>query len=185
MMAEPGPRPWSVEDFLAFEAEEVDRYELLDGIVRMMTGGSAAHSRIKTNVTNALNDPLREGLCSAYVDDLKVVTETTVMYPDVLVVCKPLSPDEDRVLEPAVVVERGTLADHRDPRSGAQVAAVQTIAPLKHLVLVGQSERRIEVYTRERDGWQRAVVEPPADAVALKEVGASLSLEEIYQDSGR
>jgi Uma2 family endonuclease len=72
MMAKARPQPWTVEEFLAFEAEEAERYEFVDGIVRMMTGGSAAHSRIKTNVTNALNDALREGPCSAYVDDRDV-----------------------------------------------------------------------------------------------------------------
>jgi hypothetical protein len=38
--------PWTVDDFLAFEAEEAERYEFVDGIVRMMTGASAAHSAI-------------------------------------------------------------------------------------------------------------------------------------------
>jgi hypothetical protein len=40
-------QPWTVEDFLAFEAEEPERYEFVDGIARLMTGGSAAHSAIK------------------------------------------------------------------------------------------------------------------------------------------
>jgi Uma2 family endonuclease len=184
MMAKARPQPWSIEDFLAFEAEEAERYELVDGIVRMMTGSSAALSRIKTNVTNALNDALREGPCSAYVDDFKVMTETTVMYPDVLVVCKPLSPDEDRVLEPTAVVEvlSPTTETHDRIRKWRQY---QTIASLKHFVLVAQSERRIEVYTRERDGWQLAVVEPPAGTVALKAIGAGLSLEAVYEGSGR
>jgi hypothetical protein len=52
-------------------------------------------------------------------------------------------------------------------------------------VLIAQSERRIEVYTRVDDGWQLAVVEPPADAIALKAIDASLSLEAIYEGSGR
>ena len=49
-MAKARPQPWTVEDFLAFEAEEPERYEFVDGIVRMMTGGSAAHSAIKVNM---------------------------------------------------------------------------------------------------------------------------------------
>jgi Uma2 family endonuclease len=183
-MAKAKLHPWTVDDFLAFEAEEPDRYEFVDGIVRMMTGGSAAHSAIKTNATNALNAALREGPCRAYVDDLKVVTESAVMYPDVVVTCRPLAPDDDRVPDPTVVVEvlSPTTETHDRIRKWRQY---QTIASLKHFVLVAQSERRVEVYTREGGGWQLAVVEPPDDTVALSAIGGSLSLEAIYEGSGR
>ena len=32
-MAKARPHPWTVEDFLAFEAEEPETYEFVDGIV--------------------------------------------------------------------------------------------------------------------------------------------------------
>jgi Uma2 family endonuclease len=183
-MAKARLHPWSVDDFLAFEADEPERYEFVDGIVRMMTGGSAAHSRIKTNVTNAINDALHNGPCSAYTDDLKVVTESAVMYPDVLVVCRPLAPDDDRVADPSVVVEvlSPTTETHDRIRKWRQY---QTVASLRHFVLIAQSERRIEVYTRADGGWELATIEPPEDEVALAVLSATLSLEAIYQSSGR
>jgi Uma2 family endonuclease len=184
LMAKARPQPWTVEEFLAFEAEEPERYEFVDGILRMMTGGSVAHSVIKNNATNVLNANLREGPCHAYVDDLKVVTETAVMYPDVVVTCQPLGPDDDRVPDPTVVVEvlSPTTESHDRIRKWRQY---QTIASLRHFVLIAQGERRIEVYTRERDGWQLAVVEPPEDMILLKAVDARLSLAAIYEGSGR
>ena len=183
-MAKATPQPWTVEEFLAFEAEEPERYEFVDGIVRMMTGGSAAHSAIKTNVTNALNAALRDGPCRAYVDDLKVVTAAAVMYPDVVVTRRPLAPDDDRVPDPTVVVEvlSPTTETHDRIRKWREY---QTIAALQHFVVVTQSERRVEVYTREGDGWQLAVVERPEDTIVLKAVGAKLLLEAIYEGSGR
>ena len=51
-MARARPHLWTVEEFLGFEAREPERYEFVDGIVRMMTGGSFAHGVIKTNVAN-------------------------------------------------------------------------------------------------------------------------------------
>jgi Uma2 family endonuclease len=60
-MARARPHPWTVEDFLAFEAEEPERYEFVDGIVRTMTGGSAAHSAIKLNLAIALRAALSSG----------------------------------------------------------------------------------------------------------------------------
>jgi Uma2 family endonuclease len=183
-MAKARPHPWSVDDFLAFEAEEPERYEFVDGIVRMMTGGSAAHSSIKLNTAIALKAELGSGPCRVDVDDLKVVTETAVMYPDILVICRPLAPDDDRVADPTVVVEvlSPTTETHDRIRKWRQY---QTIASLRHFVLIAQNERRIEVYTRGGDGWQLAVVEPLDDTVTLKAINATLSLGALYDGSGR
>ncbi len=104
-MARARSHPWTVDDFLAFEAEEPERYEFVDGIVRMMTGASAAHSAIKGNIFAELRAAVRSGPCRVDVDDLKVVTETAVMYPDVLVICRPIAPEDDRVTDPTVIVE--------------------------------------------------------------------------------
>jgi len=183
-MAKARWEPWTVEDFLAFEAEEAERYEFVGGVVRLMTGGSFAHSVIKSNVTNALNAALGEGPCLALVDDLKVVTDTAVMYPDVIVVCRQLAPDDDRVTDPAVVVEVLAPTPERHDRI-AKWPEYQRIASLRHFVVVEQKHRRIEVYTRTATGWALAITEPPDDGVVLDALDATLSLEAIYQNSGR
>ena len=183
-MAKAHPQAWTVEEFLAFEAEEPERYEFVGGIVRMMTGGSAAHSAIKLNIALALRTALGSGSCRVDVDDLKVVTETAVMYPDVLVTCTPLAPDDDRVPEPAVVVEVLSPTTERHDRI-AKWREYQRIGSLRHFVVVEQKERRIEVYTRTQSGWELATVEPPDDAVVLRGIDARLSLEAIYQGGGR
>jgi hypothetical protein len=59
------PRAWTVEDFLAFEAGKMERCEFVAGVVRMATGGTAAHSAIKGNVVFALDEALRRGPCRA------------------------------------------------------------------------------------------------------------------------
>jgi Uma2 family endonuclease len=184
VMARARPHFWPVEDFLAYEAEEPERYEFVDGIVRMMTGASAAHSRIKGNLLTALDTALRDRPCSAYVDDLKVVTATAVMYPDLLVICRPLAPDDDRVPDPTVVVEVLSPTTERHDRI-AKWREYQRIGSLQHFVLVEQAERRIEVYSRIETGWALASIEPPEDAVPLEGIGTRLSLEAIYRNSGR
>jgi Uma2 family endonuclease len=102
----------------------------------------------------------------------------------VLVTCVPLAPDEDRVQEPAVVVEVLSPTTERHDRI-AKWREYQTIRSLRHFVLVEQREKRIEVYSRTEAGWELTTVEPPEDAVALNAIGARLSLEAIYQGSGR
>jgi Uma2 family endonuclease len=183
-MARALPRPLTVESFLEFEASEPDRYELVDGIVRMMTGGPAAHSVFKNTLTNALNAVLGDGPCFAYVEGLKILTQGAVMYPDVVVVCHPVAPDDDRLLDPTVIVEllSPSTENHDRVRKWREY---QTISALRHFVMVSQGERRAEVYSRTSRGWEIEVIEPPEDAILLKGIGATLSLAAIYHRSGR
>jgi Uma2 family endonuclease len=149
-----------------------------------MTGGSAAHSAIKGNVAIALDQALRRGPCRAYLSDLKVLTPTAVMYPDVLVAWRPLAPDDDRLSDPTMVVKVLSPASETFDRI-YKWREYQRIASLRHYVLIEQRERRIEVWSRAKAGWELVTVQPPDDAIAHDVIDATLSLEAIYRDSGR
>ena len=78
----------TLEDFLAWERDQPERYERVSGVIRMMTGGTIDHNRIALNVADAFRQRLRDGNCEAFVNDVKVVTPAgDVMYPDVVVAC--------------------------------------------------------------------------------------------------
>ena len=61
----PLPKPWTVDDFLAWEAQQPERYEFIDGMVFMMVGGSAAHTIIKDNVDGRPPSPPRAAQAAA------------------------------------------------------------------------------------------------------------------------
>jgi Putative restriction endonuclease len=86
---------------------------------------------------------------------LKVVTETAVVYPDVLVTSRPLDPDDDRVFDPAVIIEVLSPSTETHDRI-RKWREYQAIGSLQHFVLIAQSKRRIEVYTRAGAAWQLA-----------------------------
>lgn len=52
------PEPWTVEEFLAWEREQEDRYEYVGGVIRMMVGGTLDHNAIAGNVFSALRAQL-------------------------------------------------------------------------------------------------------------------------------
>lgn len=182
-MTEPLPRPWTVEDFLEWEAQQPERNEFIDGIVIGMVGGSAAHAAIKDNVTSALNARLRGRPCRAYSEGLKIVTPVASHYPDVVVTCEPVQPTEDRVSAPAVIIEilSRTTAD-RD--RGAKWVGYQDIASLQQYMLIAQDHRRLDLLSRTDDRWEVRVVRPPTDRDMLPALGVELTLDEIYEDSG-
>jgi Uma2 family endonuclease len=181
-MSQPLPKPWTVEDFLAWERRQTERYEFVGGVIRMMVGGSNAHTVIKDNLVGALRGCLRGQPCRALGEGPKVVTATATMYPDAIVVCEPIDLAEDQVRAPTVVVEVLSRSTEDHDR-GAKWVAYRDLESLQHYLLVAQEARRVEVYSREAKRWSLQVLMPP-EAVALSAVGVQLTSDEIYQDSG-
>jgi hypothetical protein len=62
-MSEPLPKPWTVDDFVAWERRQPERYEFFGDMIRVMVGGSNAHTIIKENVVGALRERLRGQPC--------------------------------------------------------------------------------------------------------------------------
>jgi Uma2 family endonuclease len=104
-VTEPLPKPWTVEDFLEWEAQQPERYEFIDGRILGMVGGSAAHATIRDNITGVLRTRLRGTSCRVFSESLKVVTDIASHYPDVVVTCAPVQPTDEQIPEPVVVVE--------------------------------------------------------------------------------
>ena len=181
-MSQSLPKPWTVEDFLAWERRQPERYEFVGGVIRMMVGGSNTHTIIKDNVVTALRAHLRGQPCRALGEGPKVVTATATMYPDAIVVCGPIDLAEDQVRAPTVVVEVLSRSAEDHDR-GAKWVAYRDLESLQHYLLIAQDERRVEVYNREAKRWSLQALAPP-DVVVLPAIATQLTFDEIYEDSG-
>lgn len=88
MRPDPFYQPITVEQFLKIDFPEGRKYELVDGVIRMMTGGTPAHARVSLNIATFLRQKLRGSGCRAYGSDMGVrIGETDARYPDVSVYC--------------------------------------------------------------------------------------------------
>ncbi|MDX1539967.1 MAG: Uma2 family endonuclease [Geminicoccaceae bacterium] len=182
-MAEPLLKSWSVDDFLAWEAQQDERYELIDGRVLAMVGGTNAHALIKGNLYAALRSRLRGRTCQPIVDGPKIVTDQGSYYPDLIVTGDPIVPGHDRIDAPTAIVEVLSRSTAERDRAG-KWTGYQDIPSLQHYLLVWQSERRIELITRQAKGWHLETIRPPEPSVELSAIKAKLTLDEIYEDSG-
>lgn len=182
-MAEPSPKPWTIDEFLEWEAWQPTRYEYLDGVIRMMVGGTNAHTIIKDNCFRALDRVLRGKPCRVMGEGPKVVVGHASLYPDLTVTCSPVEMGDDRIREPVVLVEVLSPSTE-DQARGSKWVHYQDIPSLQHYLLVAQDERRVEVYTRCEVGWHLQVVRPPVADFNLAAIGVTLTLDEVYEDSG-
>ena len=174
------PEPWTVEEFLAWEREQEERYEYVGGVIRMMVGGTLDHNTIAGNVFSGLRTQLRDGSCRVFMEAVKVVADAATMYPDVVVTCAPGSGQSDVVPEPEIVVEvlsRSTQSFDRGPK----LDAYQQIPSLKQYVLVAQDEIRVSVYERDDGGWRYRTLQDLDARLGFVVGGATMLLAEIYE----
>lgn len=182
-MSAPQLKPPTLEEMLDWERHQTERYEYVGGILRAMVGGSLGHNQIALNIAATLRAQLVGGPCRPFMESAKVVTAEAILYPDVVVTCSPVDPKADTVPEPVVIVEvlSRTTADYD---SGAKWQAYQTLASLRHFVLVAQDRPFVAVYSREEADWRYRALEARDGVLALAAIGAELSLADIYRDSG-
>jgi Uma2 family endonuclease len=174
-------RPRSLAEFLAWEQQQPERYERVDGVVRMMTGGTIDHNRIAVNVADALRQQLRGSNCEAFVSDVKIVSpDEDVMDPDVVVVCGEIPGKATWVEMPIVVVE--VLSESTAGRDhGRKRWGYQTIPSLQHYLLVDQNEPALEVASRADDGSWRSLIHRGLDArLRLDALGVEVGLAGIF-----
>src|SRR3954453_20609435 len=86
----------TVEDFLSFLAGEPERenqrWELHDGVPKLMTGGTAAHAMIAGNIARALFGHARDRGCESLRGFLAQASDHAAFEPDVVIRCGPTNP---------------------------------------------------------------------------------------------
>ena len=156
-MALPAPQTsMSLNDFLAWEAQQPYKHEYWKGEVSAMTGARQAHVLVAGNCFAALKAHLRGGPCRTYIADMQLAVDEAdaVFYPDVFVSCHPDDLQAERVLHhPKIIIE--VLSDSTAAYDrGEKFAAYRKISDLQEYALIDPLYRRIEIFRRtENDEW--------------------------------
>jgi Uma2 family endonuclease len=184
-MSEAKQQPkWTWEAYLDWEARQPIRYELVDGQVYAMGGGTAEHDTIGNNLRAALHTQLRGKSCRPQGPDLKVRAGKDGRYPDAIVDCGARVPGALQAQEPVAVFEvlsksTGWIDQSLKLRDYDATLSIQTY------VLISQDEMRALVYSRDRDGRlgiQSAVVLEGAEAsIEISELGVTLPFAVLYE----
>ena len=173
----------SLDEFLAWEREQPERYEYAGGLATMMTGASLAHVTITMNITFALRQALRGTGCRPFANDAKVVAAGSVRYPDVAVTCEPVTASDDIVPDPILIFEVLSPSTEREDRGRKKFDYFATPS-IRQYAIVEQDERRIDLYTRAANGWTNQVIERDA-ILKLSSIGVEILLDAIYEDTER
>ena len=142
---------WTWDAYLEWEARQDLRYELVDGEVYAMTGGTADHDTISTNLVAELRERLRGGPCRAHGANLKVKAGPNGRYPDALIDCGPRVGDAVVAQKPTAVFEVLSKSTAAIDQS-LKLRDYEAIESIMAYVLVDQDKPRVLVYARDRHG---------------------------------
>lgn len=185
-MAEPKRRLMSWPEYLAWEAMQPIKYELVDGEVRAMGGGTRQHDTICNNLRAALHERLRGKPCRLQGPDLKVQTGTgNGRYPDALIDCGQSSADTLQAQEPVAVFEVLSRSTSWTDQN-AKFDDYDETPAIRYYVLIFQDQMRVMAYGRDDKGHldrRRAVVlRDPGENLSIPSLNLSLPLSALYED---
>ncbi len=142
----------TVDEFLAIDFGTDRKFELVDGVIRMMTGGTPAHSRVASNILIYLGTKLRGTGCRAYNSDMGVcVNDTDLRYPDVSVFCgNPATPEREqqRVFSDPRIIFEVLSGSTAKVDQGAKLAEYRELASIDTIVFADPENELTRVVQR-------------------------------------
>lgn len=175
----------SEDEYLALDRQSEWRWEYVAGEAFELGGARPEHNLVVANVGRALGVALADRPCVVLASQQKIATRATgaFHYPDVVVVCGALERDRraaEVVCNPTLIVEvlSPTTADYD---RGAKFEHYVTIPSLAEVLLISTGPRVVQRRRRQPTGeW--ALSWHHDGAVELTSVGATLSLEDVYDE---
>lgn len=169
MSAVPKPDPhWTLDQYLAWENEQVEKHEFVRGEVVAMVGGRRVHGLVVSNLVRHFGNQLAGGPCRAFAETMKLqVAEDTVLYPDLFVTCDAADLATEMIFRaPTLVVEVLSPSTQAYDRS-RKFALYRRLPTLREYLLVDPETKRVEAFRRGPDDiWTFHDMSDDADLVA-------------------
>ena len=177
----------TVEEYLRLEQDAAEKHEFRNGEVISMSGGSARHSLIISNVIREAGNALKGKPCRVYESNLRVRIPRSVLYtyPDAMIVCGPPQFDpkdvnETTIINPKVLIEVMSPGSESYDR-GEKFDRYRTLDSMEEYLLIYQSQPAMQSFLRKPDGtWSFANFEGLQTVARVRSVEIDLPLAEVF-----
>ncbi|MCT7986434.1 Uma2 family endonuclease [Laspinema sp. A4] len=171
------------EEYFAWEEQQLEKHELIDGQVYAMTGGSVNHSRLAIRLTAMFDAHLNVSRCIIGNSDLRVniVDTKNYTYPDASVTCD----DRDKttsqyITYPCLIVEVLSNSTEAYDRGGKFRMYRQNPALIDYL-LVSSTRIEMDLYHKNDAGDWLIINYKAGDTIELKSINLSFPIEQVYR----
>ncbi len=177
----------SLQAFLAWEATQEHKHELIHGRIVAFSGASKDHNHIAGNVYIALRSAL-EPPCTAYGSDMIIETVSrradNGYRPDVVVSCS----DVDRAGTGRYLKFPRIVIEVRSPKSNlgndwdAKLLEYSSTLTIEQLVIIEAETRAVSSFLRaEAGGWDPPIITIGNGILRFPGVDVHMSLDEVYR----
>jgi Uma2 family endonuclease len=135
------PEPFTIEEFDAFCAAklEMDEYELVDGVIFLITNPTIAHEQIVANIAAPLKGATDKLQCRTFMGGMRVqrsegVTDFFRTKPDIVVRCGPRAAGT-YITDQLIIVEVLSPSAIDNDR-GRKLEFHKSLPTVRHIVLV-------------------------------------------------
>ncbi|MDH6107697.1 Uma2 family endonuclease [Anabaenopsis tanganyikae CS-531] len=171
------------EEYFAWEEQQLEKHEYINGQVYPMSGGSVNHSRIAIRFTTMFDTHLDASSCITGNSDLKVniLGTNNYTYPDVSVTCDERDKTNTQYITyPCLIVEVLSKTTEAYDRGGKFRMYKNNPALIDYL-LVSSTSMEIDLYHKNEAGDWLIINYKPGDTIQLKSINLNFPLEQIYR----
>lgn len=176
----------SVEEYLQFERDSLEKHEFYQGEVFAMAGAGRRHNKIFSNLFGPIAYRLKGKTCQPFGSDMRVhIPENTLFtYPDISVFCSDIlssNEDEDTVIQPSVLIEILSPSTKRYDR-GEKFKLYRDIPTLKEYILIDSEAIRIEAFRiNDKGHWELEEYKQLSESLKIPTIEVDIELSEIYE----
>jgi Uma2 family endonuclease len=178
-MAQVKEKPWTLEEFLAFDDGTDTSYQLFEGRIVAMNPPLRGHSALVGRLIRTIGDQLGPP-CDVYPEaGIVPVNRRNSWYKaDLIVACTPGNYQDQFIAEPVLVVEVLSPTTSATDFS-RKLPDYQQIPSMRDVLLVSSMERLVRHWRREPDGWVEDAHRGPA-TVRLSGLPVSIAMADLY-----
>ena len=178
----------TVEEYIAREKANNNKYEFHNGKIYALAGGTLNHGLICGNIFGEIRSKLKAKMSNflPFNSDVKlnIGKSNSYVYPDTMVICGDIETadeDENAVKNPVLIIEvlsKSTVEYDR----GDKFFLYRQIPTFKEYVLVDQYRHVVDIHFKpeKSDLWQLTRVEGLNQIIKLQSVGLEISMYDMY-----
>jgi len=173
---------FSKAEFLRWVQRQEGRYELQNGRVVMMAGGSRAHSSIYFDLAMAIAARVDRNRWRVHTAEFAVEIGEDIRYPDVLLEAAGQTADDLSANSPVLVAEVASPSSlHLD--FGIKAREYMSLPSLQTYLVAAQDAPRMWLWERDADGKfpsEPQIIEGTEASLELKHLAITIPLAEVF-----
>ena len=187
-MSQPAPKIptyMTVSEFIAWNAPEGARWQLVEGSPEAMAPASRSHGSIQAELGALISRHLAEQSkpCAVVVAPgvmPRVRADLNFRIPDLAVTCTPYTEEEHAISDPVVIIE--ILSPSNKAETWANVWTYTTIPSVAEIAVVSATDRSVQILRRMKDGsWPAKPELVESGDFVLDSIGFRVPIAAMYR----